>query len=53
LLQHAQIDSGTALFYVVNGSNVLLLFIDAMQFISNMCLSYSVLYLLCKLPSNI
>jgi len=64
LLQHAapvvkyqQIDNITALFYVVNVSNLLLLAFDEVthkvtQFISNVCLCYSNLSLLCQFHSN-
>ena len=48
------------MFYVVNVANVLLLFVDAFDeltdkklCVSNLCLSYSVIYLRCKFLSNI
>jgi len=60
VFKHQQIDNIIALFYVVNVSKVLLLFVDAfgeltdkiMQFIRDVCFCYSILSILCKLQSN-
>ena len=59
VIKYQQTDNITALFYVVNVSNVVLLFVDTddkltdetVQFISNMGHSYSILHLFCTRSS--
>ena len=61
VVEYQQSDNIIALFCVADVSNVWLLFIDAFdeltdkiaQFSSNVCLSYSILHLLCKFHSFI
>jgi len=61
VVKYQHIDNTTALFYVINVSNISLLFVDAFDeltdkitpSVSNMRISYSLLYVCCKFHNNI